>query len=406
MGDKNVDIATLGNLCIDVVLNVSHLPPKTQLERKAFMEDLSSYPPDKQCWEAGGHCNTAIAASRLGLQCVAIGNVGNDIYGNFLLDVLHDEGIDFVSMSDDPDGTVNKNSAYQTLLCWVLVDSLQRHGFCSPADFLEHPAFGWINELTRDVKLAIKQSKILAVNGFGFDELSPGLMVSALKYAVEVGTCVFFDPGPKGRSLSTGTPEKQKALSEFLKMSDIVLVTSEEAESLTGIGNPILAGQELLKRGLRTKWVIIKIGSKGSVLITSCGTSCVSSFKVKVIDTVGCGDSFVAAIAFGFVHKMSMIHTLTIANAVGASTAMGSGAGRNVATFAKTMELIKAGDLYEDDEFWRELLDESAETQEITLLSKKAMIGVDAGLNIVPLERVIPELTSKLESTKLGAVPT
>ena len=29
----------------------------------------------QQYWEAGGHCNTAIAAARLGLRCLAIGHV-------------------------------------------------------------------------------------------------------------------------------------------------------------------------------------------------------------------------------------------------------------------------------------------------------------------------------------------
>ncbi|XP_038709492.1 uncharacterized protein LOC120004274 isoform X1 [Tripterygium wilfordii] len=56
-----------------------------------------------------------------------------------------------------------------------------------------------------------------------------------------------------------------------------------QAESLTGIGNPVLAGQELLKKGVRTKWV-------------------------KVIDTIGCGDTFVAAIAFGFIHDIGKQH--------------------------------------------------------------------------------------------------
>lgn len=406
LGVKDVDIATLGNLCVDIVLNVPELPPKPTHERKAYMDRLSSSPPEKQYWEAGGHCNTAIAAARLGLQCTAIGHVGNEIYGHFLLDVLHDEGIGFVRMSDDPDAARKRNSACETLLCWVLVDPLQRHGFCSRADFSKEPAFSWMSDLTKDVKLAIAKSKILVVNGYGFDELPPCLLVSAMKYAVEVGTCVFFDPGPKGKSLSTGTPEEQMAISEFLKMSDVVLLTSDEAESLTGIGNPILAGEELVKRGFRLKWVIIKMGSKGSILITMSGIYCAPSFKVNVIDTVGCGDSFVAAVAFGFVHNIPMIHTLTIANAVGAATATGCGAGRNVATFVKTMELVKAGDLNEDDKFWSELHNGSAKAREITLLSKKGVHRIDSGLNCVPFEKVVPELTSKLESASLGVVPT
>ena len=84
----------------------------------------------QQYWEAGGHCNTAIAAARLGLRCRAIGHVGNEIYGRFLLDVLHDEGVSFVEMIDDLDLIRSTTEAYKTLLCWVLVDPLQRHGFC------------------------------------------------------------------------------------------------------------------------------------------------------------------------------------------------------------------------------------------------------------------------------------
>jgi fructose-1-phosphate kinase PfkB-like protein len=53
-----------------------------------------------------------------------------------------------------------------------------------------------------------------------------------------------------------------------------------QAESLTGIGDPILAGQELLKRGIRTKWVIVKMGLKGSILITTSSIACAPAFKV------------------------------------------------------------------------------------------------------------------------------
>lgn len=72
----------------------------------------------------------AIAAARLGLRCVTIGHVGSEVYGKFLLDVLHDEGISIVGMSEDSDVHDGPSASYETLLCWVLVDSLQRHGFC------------------------------------------------------------------------------------------------------------------------------------------------------------------------------------------------------------------------------------------------------------------------------------
>lgn len=98
----------------------------------------------------------------------------------------------------------------------------------SRADFCKEPAFSWMSRLSGEVKMAIKQSKILFCNGYGFDELSPALIMLALDYAVEVGTSVFFDPGPRGKSLLTGTPEERQALIHLLKMSDVLLLTSDE----------------------------------------------------------------------------------------------------------------------------------------------------------------------------------
>lgn len=46
-GIKDNDVATLGNLCVDIVLSVPRLPPPAVEERKALMERLSASPPDK-----------------------------------------------------------------------------------------------------------------------------------------------------------------------------------------------------------------------------------------------------------------------------------------------------------------------------------------------------------------------
>ncbi|PIA45255.1 hypothetical protein AQUCO_01700648v1 [Aquilegia coerulea] len=392
---KDADIATLGNLCVDVVLNVPSLPPNSFEDRRAYMDKLSASQPDKKYWEAGGNCNMVIAAARLGLSCLSLGHVGDEIYGHFLLDVLHDEGIGMVEMSEESD-VVADTASYETLLCWVLVDPLHRHGFCSRADFSKYPAFNWMSKISGDVKSAIQRSKILFCNGYAYDELPPSLLVAALEYAIEVGTSIFFDPGPRGRTLKTGTPEQQRALDQYLTMSDVLLLTSDEAESLTGVSNPILAGQELLKKGKRTKWVIVKMGSKGSILITKSSVSCAPAFKVNVIDTVGCGDSYTAAIAYGFLHDMPTVNTLALANAVGAATAMGCGAGRNVATLRKVIEILKESNLNEDH-FLNMFVDEKLNIPEVRLLTKKTTLGSNGHLKQVFLQKVVSELVSELE---------
>ncbi|KAJ0974033.1 hypothetical protein J5N97_015998 [Dioscorea zingiberensis] len=365
---KDVDMTTLGNLCVDIVLDVPSLPPAPRDERLAYMERLEASPPDK-------------------------------IYGHFLLDVLREEGVGFVDMNENVEA-IGGESIYRTLLCWVLVDPFQMHGFCSRADFSDEPTFNWMRKLSAKAKMAIQQSKILLCNGYAFDELFADVIISALYCAIDMGTRVFFDPGPRARTLLHGSPEQQRALELFLRHSDVLLFTSDEAESLTGISNPIRAGQELIKKGSHTKWVIIKMGGKGSILITKSSIACAPAFKVDVVDTVGCGDSFTAATAYGFLHDLSPLSTLVLANAVGAATAMGCGAGRNVADLDKILKLLRQSDLNEDDHFWHELTYENLETPEILLVSKEAAINGQHkdGLVHMAIQHALSELLPKLRT--------
>ena len=45
--DKAADLATLGNLCVDIVLNVPSLPPPNRDQRNNYMDKLASSPPHK-----------------------------------------------------------------------------------------------------------------------------------------------------------------------------------------------------------------------------------------------------------------------------------------------------------------------------------------------------------------------
>lgn len=104
-----------------------------------------------------------------------------------------------------------------------------------------------------------------------------------------------------------------------------------------------------------------------------------------------------AAIAFGFIHDLPLSYTLTLANAVGAATAMGCGAGRNVASLRKVLELLKESDLNEDDKFWDEVLNDKVNSQDLTVLSKLVVNG-NHQVNRVSVQKVVSELLPKLES--------
>jgi hypothetical protein len=116
------------------------------------------------------------------------------------------------------------------------------------------------------------------------------------------------------------------------------------------------------------------------------------------VDTVGCGDSFTAAIAFGFLHDLPAISTLALANAVGAATATGCGAGRNVAHLDKVLHLLRESDINEE-ETWTELIGGCSACPEVSVLSKTPINGVSKPfVNVVPVCGVVTDLLSMLEA--------
>lgn len=131
---KLYDLVALSNLCVDIVVSVTELPPEDDASRRALLAELSAQPLPLSAAEVGGNTNTLISAARLGLRVASVGHVGPDPAGCFLADVLEAEGVlQLVPVATDA-SQLSREQA-QTLLCFVLVDSAGRHAFCSRYDF-------------------------------------------------------------------------------------------------------------------------------------------------------------------------------------------------------------------------------------------------------------------------------
>eukprot|EP00775_Hariotina_reticulata_P013761 gene13761-13880_t len=316
------------------------LPAADTRARQQLLQQLTAHPPDEQAWELGGNCNFMIAASRLGMHVGSVGHVGNDVYGQYMDRILQSEGIDATKriMPAELEATDLNN----TLLCFVLVDANGKHAFCSRYDFGPWPLLSGISSLPRAVLQALKSTEAVFTNGFVFDELPLELVKSAIQAASDAGAAVLFDPGPRASTMKTGV--RRRALDTLMDLSDVVLMTEEEAFEVTGLSDPQSAAEAVLARpGARTQWCVVKRGASGALLATKSGeVYSAGSFKVDVSDTVGCGDSFAAAVVLGFVRSHDVHATLLLANAVGAATAMGRGAGTNVARAETVLSLLQA----------------------------------------------------------------
>lgn len=341
-----MDVVLLGNLCVDVLVDVPELPPSTREEKWDCMQRLKAQPPDEAQWEAGGCLNLGIAAARLGLRCTTYGFSGEDPFGSFLERVLQEEGLGLLKLTEAQAGGAlgDPEDGYtgETWVCWVLIDPRGKHMFASPFDFNTSAAFSRVHALPPAAGQLLRRSRALAVNGFAFDEFRGEVVQAAAEAAHAAGRAVLFDPGPRTRSLNRPSGHAKAAFDWLLRESEVLLLTSDEAEELTGREDAEVSAQILLEAGgSRREWVAVKRGAQGCVLATARdGLFAIPGFQVDVADTVGCGDSFAAAVALGFIKGEPPATTLALANAVGAATATRSGAGRNVAEAPRVAEIL------------------------------------------------------------------
>lgn len=84
---------------------------------------------------------------------------------------------------------------------------------------------------------------------------------------------------------------KKETLLEVVKRIDVFFLNEGEARQLTGEYNLIKAGRILLEQGV--KYVVIKLGSNGAMLVSNKGLVQLPPFVLEhVHDTTGAGDTF------------------------------------------------------------------------------------------------------------------
>ena len=168
-----------------------------------------------------------------------------------------------------------------------------------------------------------------------------------MRAAQDGGALIAFDVGPRASALTRDVPlGGAAALRELLRISDLLLLTQDEAGIVTGLTEAEAAAGALLQASAAAHpWVVVKRGKEGALALTrhvSERRVYLPAITVDALDTVGCGDSFAAAVVLGRTRGHPLAATLALANAVGAATATGRGAGRNVARLPHVRQLLEA----------------------------------------------------------------
>ena len=93
-------VIILSDILADYAIRVEqlHLEPK-DLQRVSYL-----------ALGPGGACNVAIMAAHLGLEVAALGEVGDDLFGEIVLEGLAHEGVDVGGVIISPDGYILTNN--------------------------------------------------------------------------------------------------------------------------------------------------------------------------------------------------------------------------------------------------------------------------------------------------------
>jgi ribokinase len=159
--------------------------------------------------------------------------------------------------------------------------------------------------------------------------------LAVAKAARAAGGSVLLDPAPVGDA---------SRMADLIALSDIISPNETEAAEITGIEPTDLASAEaaarnLLERGPKT--VIVKLGSRGALLVTADEVKHFAPFKVQVVDTVAAGDSFNGGFAVAFSQGQSLHDCVRYGSAAGAIAVTRAGAGAAAPTAEEVAALLQ-----------------------------------------------------------------
>lgn len=226
----------------------------------------------------GAPANLLTAVSHMGYRTVFIGKVGKDMHGDFLKQTLEKEGISTACLIQD-------ETVFTTLAFVMLEESGERR-----FSFARKPGADiclMAEELNTEV---LKSGKIFHTGSLSLtDEPVKTATYEAVKMAKEAGALISYDPNYR-ESLWRNEKEAVEAIKGLFPYADMVKVSEEESQLLTGEADPVKAARALLDLG--PSIIAVTMGEKGVHLVKKEWDERVPGFPVKAVDTTGAGDSF------------------------------------------------------------------------------------------------------------------
>lgn len=285
-----LDLLTLGEALVEVM--------RTDID-----QPLNRPGPFIGPYPSGAPFIFAAQAARLGCQVGAIGAVGDDAFGQCLLNQLDNDGINKTG--------VRVISTHTTGVAFVaynrdgsrnFVFSLGAGGELSP-EMVDSALFDGLRCLHLMGSTLSMSDRALETGLF------------ALKIAQEHGVKISFDPNIRPELLP---PDKARvAFAPFMDAADVLIPTAEELILLTGADTLENAVAQLFAQKPE-RIIVVTQGAAGCTVYDASGSQHVAGFVVTEVDPTGAGDCFDAGFLAGWLRGDSAVESARLANACGA----------------------------------------------------------------------------------------
>ena len=277
------NICVIGSLNMDLVVNVDTMPKPGQTIIGSNFKEVPG----------GKGANQAVAMARLNGNVSMIGKVGEDGFGQTLINSLK---------NDKVDTTYIQTSKGATGVALITVDkNAQNSIVVSPGANFEVKE----DDIDNNIE-AIKNSDIVVLQL----ETPLNTIKYALNKAKELNKYTILNPAPA-----------VKLDDEIIKNVDLLTPNETELEIISGViieteEDIQKAAQIMIEKGV--KELIVTLGSKGSLYINKEKSMFKKAYKVEAVDTTAAGDSYTGALAVALSQDKNIEDAMDFASKVGA----------------------------------------------------------------------------------------
>ncbi len=272
---------------------------------------------------AGTAAGTSVDLAKLGADVYAMGALGTDEMGNFVVSTMQRYGI-------HTEGLVRKESVQTSATMLPIRPNGERPALHVP---------GANNEYTyEDVDLAtVAQAQYLHIGGtplLGKFDGAP--MSKVFKHARDRGVVTTYD------ILAMPRPDMLALVETCLPWVDYFMPGLDEAVMMTGLKDRKDLVRYFVDKGARH--TVFKMGGEGScvgwVENGSVKEIRVPTYQVPVVDSTGCGDSYCAGFIVGLSKGWDLEQAARLGSACGALVVQGLGSDAGIVNFEKTVEFM------------------------------------------------------------------